>query len=521
MLTWQREEFIPSLVLFFMNEPLPQPAASEPAKPTAPDAKSWLAAVLPVVLIAACAELGISVLNNSALPIYFTQGLKISTSLLGVLMVPFFISEVLFKSPLGVLGDRFGRKPLMLGGALISVFTPLILITTHYDPLAATAVITLLVFGFLRALDGMGQAALWPALYAYVGDVVSENKRGAAMGVLNVVYMLGLALSFLIGGFVDDNFGPLFTHKATFGEQMRRLGVRIHTRAHAVGHGLKGLKDTLHHAHPALLPLPAVPAVPVIPVPPPNYQPEYYYPSFILASVLFGIAAIAALSVQGRVRRHHHHDAELAQAVTGHDEAISWDGFLAALRTVPQFLGLAFVTFLGIGCISLLVKKFALDEYGLSESAFGLLVLGPMIGIALIAVPAGHLADTWGKTRCVRLGFVLCAVGIWGIPVLHHFGAGIGGFMASAGVMGAGFVLAFPAWLALLTELGGEKQRGTVFAAVSTAQGVGALFGVLLGTQLYARVGHIAPFVAASVLVSAGTALALIFVRGNVKPASG
>ena len=500
-----------------MNEPLtqsPEPSSSE-ALSASPAEKGWLAATLPVVLIAACAELGISVLNNSALPIYFTQGLKISTSVLGFLMVPFFISEVLFKSPLGVLGDRFGRKPLMLGGALISVFTPLILITTHYDPLAATAVITLIVFGFLRALDGMGQAALWPALYAYVGDVVAEKKRGAAMGVLNVVYMLGLALSFLIGGFVDDNFGPLFTHRATFGEQMRRLGVKIHTHAHAVGHGLqnlhplKGLKETLHHA-PAALPAAAAPVLPPVKL---NFQPEYYHPSFILASVLFGIAAIAALSVQGRVRRRHH------QAEPGHDEAITWDGFLAALRTVPQFLGLAFVTFLGIGCISLLVKKFALDEYGLTESAFGVLVLGPMIGIALIAVPAGHLADTWGKTRCVRLGFVLCALGIWGIPVLHHFHQGIWGFMASAGVMGAGFVLAFPAWLALLTELGGEKQRGTVFAAVSTAQGVGALFGVVLGTQLYSLVGHIAPFVAASVLVSLGTLLALIFVRGDGKPA--
>ena len=491
-----------------MNQPSPETA---PVR-SSPQEKGWLAAVLPVVLIAACAELGISVLNNSALPIYFTQGLKISTSVLGFLMVPFFISEVLFKSPLGILGDRFGRKPLMLGGALISVFTPLILITTKYDPAAATAVITLIVFGFLRALDGIGQAALWPALYAYVGDVVAEKKRGAAMGVLNVVYMLGLALSFLIGGFVDDNFGPLFTHKASLGEQMHKLGMRLHTRAHAVGHGLH---ETLQRSHPVLHPLqlPALPAAPLEPLIKPAFQPEYYHPSFILASVLFGIAAIAALSVRGRVRAWKNQSAD-----TGHEEAITWDGFVAALRTVPQFLGLAFVTFLGIGCISLLVKKFALDEYGLSESAFGVLVLGPMIGIALIAVPAGHLADTWGKTRCVRLGFVLCAIGIWGIPILHHFGAGIAGFMVSAGVMGAGFVLAFPAWLALLTELGGEKQRGTVFAAVSTAQGVGALFGVVLGTQLYARVGHIAPFVAASALVSAGTLLALIFVRGTGVP---
>lgn len=484
-----------------MSQPLTQsPAESAPP----PKPSSWLAAVMPVVLIAACAELGISVLNNSALPIYFTQGLKIPTGTYGLLMIPFFISEVLFKSPLGVLADKFGRKPLMLGGAAVTVFTPLIFITTRYDPLAATAVITLIVFGFLRGLDGLGQAALWPSLYAYVGDVVEEKKRGAAMGAMNVVYMVGLALSFLIGGFVDDHFGKLFTHQATLGDTFHGLGRSFKSGLHSVGHGFH---RTLHHSHRLLEHHALIAASNAPPAPAPDHQPGYYYPSFILASVLFGIAVIAALGVRGKVRH------EVGHPDHAHDEAMTWEGFVAALKTVPQFLALAFVTFLGIGCISLLVKKFALDEYHLTETAFGALVLGPALLIALIAVPSGHLADKWGKTRCVRLGFLLCAIGIWGIPILHHLHAGISGFMVASGVLGAGFVLAFPAWLALLTELGGEKQRGTVFAAVSTAQGVGALGGAVIGTKLYEAVSHIAPFVAASILVSLGTLLALIFVR--------
>ena len=456
---------------------------------------------MPVILIAACAELGISILNNSALPIYFTKGLHIPTGTYSLLMIPFFISEVLFKSPLGVLADKIGRRPLMLGGAMVTVFTPLFFITIHYDYLAATAVITLLTFGFLRALDGLGQAALWPSLYAYVGDVVAEKKRGAAMGALNVVYMIGIAFSFLVGGFVDDNFGPIFAKQATLADQFSRFNARFQARVHTIGPHLR------HGLHPHSVPLP--PAVIIPPVPHYDFHPEYYYPSFILTSVLFGIAVLAALAVRGKVRPVDTHPDQAS------DETMTWEGFLAALKTVPQFLALAFVTFLGIGCIALLVKKFALDEYGMTETRFGLLVLGPALAIALVAVPAGHLADTWGKTRCVRLGFTLCTVGLWGIPILHHLHTGIAGFMVAAGVLGVGFVLAFPAWLALLTELGGERQRGTVFAAVSTAQGLGMLLGASVSGYIYSGLGHIAPFVAASCLVSLGTALALIFVRDS------
>ena len=199
---------------------------------------------------------------------------------------------------------------------------------------------------------------------------------------------------------------------------------------------------------------------------------------------------------------------------------MSWSGFLDALRTVPQFLGLAVVTFLGIGCIMPLVKKFALDEYGMTETAFGIHALGPAFVIALISVPVGHLADRWGKAQSVRAGFTLCTLGLWGIPVLHHYNIGILGFIGAVTVLGVGFVMAFPAWLALLAELGGEERRGTVFAAVSTAQGIGALGGVAVSGVLYDKLGHIAPFVAASILVSLGTLLAFLFVRPQRLPAS-
>ena len=504
-----------------MNQPQTQPEPVDVSPPASErkDGGGWFAVVLPVVLIAACAELGISVLNNSALPIYFTRGLHLSTRAYGAIMAMFFVSEVLFKSPLGALADKIGRRPLMLGGAAVTVFTPVLLISMRYNPATATAAAALIGFGFLRALDGLGEAALWPSLYAYVGDVVVEARRGAAMGVLNLVYMVGIAFSFLAGGFVDDTFGPVLTHQRTLGVQMRQVVVRAGHQIRSAGHTLK---NSLHRPHP--LPLlhhaaPAVPALPPVPVVPPAFQPEYYFPSFYLTALLFAVAVAAGLFLRTKVRTRpgdENHQPE---------EAVTWAGFVAALRVAPQFLLLAFVMFAGIGCISLLVKKFALDEFGITETAFGQLVLGPALVIGLIAVPAGRLADRWGKAHCVQLGFSLAALGLWGIPILHHIfknqlGTGMTAFVAAAAVMGIGSVIAFPAWLALLTSLCEDRQRGTVFGAVSTAQGVGALVGALAGTALY-DVHHILPFIVAASLVTLAALLALAFARDRAALPSG
>ena len=492
-----------------MSQPLPQsnvspnakayPAPTGTADNAVPDAApatsgKWLASVMPVLLIVACAELGISVLNNSALPVYFIKGLHLTTKVMGLVLAGFYISESLFKSPLGVLADRIGRKPLMLGGAAITVFTPIMLISMHYDPASVTAVAVLIAFGFLRALDGLGQAAMWPSLYAYIGDVVEEKKRGAAMGLLNVLYMLGSAFAFLVGGFADDSFGPWLTKQETFGAAIHRVGHKIHQSG-------SHLTERLHHHAHAL-----APAAPVVPA---DHQPEYYFPSFYLASVLFAVAVISAMALRGKVKHQASH------ADQGGGESITRAEFLLVLRTVPQYLGIAFVTFMGIGCILPILKLFVLEQFHITETEFGVLVLPPALVIAAIAFPAGQLADRWGATRSVRLGFSLCALGLISIPILSALGAGKYEFIAAATVMGVGFVIAFPAWLALLTVLGGENQRGTIFAAVSTAQGLGALIGLMIGSELYDAVGHVSPFIAAASFVSTGTLLSMVFIRGS------
>jgi DHA1 family multidrug resistance protein-like MFS transporter len=472
------------------------PAAKNGARGHKNAGRSWFRSVLPVAVIALCAEMGTSVLNNSTLPVYFEKGMKIGTDVLALIMIPFFISEALFKSPLGVLADKIGRKPLMLFGCLMTVFTPVLLRHVAYPALGIAG---LIAFGTLRLLDGLGGAALWPSLFAYVGDEVPEEKRGSAMALLNVMYIVGLALSFYVGGKLDDNFDPVLTGQNSFKGQIHRIGHHLHEMA-------RNLSDRVHHVH-YVMPIDHGFGRDLLTEA--MSKPGHYYPSMYLASFLFGLASIACV-----VGLRNKPPMSLSNAAEG--ENVTWESFVKALHNIPEFLGLAFVTFFGIGCIANLVKIFAVDEFHMTEEHVGLLMLVTATIIAGLAYPLGTLADRWGKSLSVRLGFILCAVGLWGIPILHGFhDVHETAFVFSAAVMGIGFVVAFPAWNALLTSLADASHRGTVFGAVSTCQGIGVLVGILVGGFLYKHAGHIAPFIASASFVTLGSVLACIFVRDS------
>jgi DHA1 family multidrug resistance protein-like MFS transporter len=176
-------------------------------------------------------------------------------------------------------------------------------------------------------------------------------------------------------------------------------------------------------------------------------------------------------------------------------------------------LWLTVTAFFGIGCIAQLVKLFAVDEFGLSEKEFGLLILWPAVIIGILAVPIGWMTDKWGKVRSVRLGFIMCSLSMWSLIVLSSRPSIRDSALIVAGsLLGLGFVVAFPAWMALLTTISKEKS-GTIIGAVSTAQGIGVGCGIVVGNWLYSHASknihtaHLAPFIASALFLSLATFL--------------
>src|SRR5438132_1001798 len=110
-------------------------------------------ALLAIAAIAGLAELSYAVMNISAMPVYLAYSLHFPASAVTGIGVGFLICEGVLKGPFGILGDRVGRKVLLVLGPLISVVTAIL--TLYVKPEQWY------LFFVLRGLDGAGAAALW------------------------------------------------------------------------------------------------------------------------------------------------------------------------------------------------------------------------------------------------------------------------------------------------------------------------------------------------------------------------
>ncbi|MBX3118348.1 MAG: MFS transporter [Fimbriimonadaceae bacterium] len=318
----------------------------------------------------------------------------------------------------------------------------------------------------LRAFDGIGAAMLWPAAFALMGDTVEDDERQQGMSLLNLCYLGGVAFAFPVGGFMNDVIGP---HLSTFtGERSASLW---------------------------------------------------------LAAILFAAVAVTAyFFLPSDTKRRNE-----AKAAGEHQEA-SFKDLLLSMRDIPQYLALAVVTFMGVGFPMSIVKLFAEEQFGMSESSFGLMVLPAVAAMALFSVPMSKLGERIGRARAVHVGLFLCMAGTTVIAL----GAFLP-FMRSAWVIaiggmpvGIGFLLTIPAWYASVSDLD-PKKRGANLGAIMTAQGVGAIIGLPLGGVFYDKLqpvgvqlglgeafGRYSPFLGCAVCIFIGWLLSVRVLKSHV-----
>jgi MFS family permease len=114
-----------------------------------------------------------------------------SATAIGLVVGSLALAEVIFKTPFGILSDRYGRVKFMLAG-----FVALILVSVAYPFFQDPSILFT-----IRFVQGIAIGAFSTTSVAIVADMY-QDKKGEAMGTYNSIKGAGYALGPLAGGLI-------------------------------------------------------------------------------------------------------------------------------------------------------------------------------------------------------------------------------------------------------------------------------------------------------------------------------
>ncbi len=116
---------------------------------------------------------------------------------LGMIFSGYAISRAIIMPIMGGLSDKYGRRIFIALGLLLLAVISLLYLPAH-NVYTLTAV---------RLLNGLAAGMIIPVAMAYAGEVAQEGKEGRAMGIITMIFYLGIAVGPLLGGIFWHLFG--------------------------------------------------------------------------------------------------------------------------------------------------------------------------------------------------------------------------------------------------------------------------------------------------------------------------
>jgi MFS family permease len=129
------------------------------------------------------------------LPRYVEGPLGGTGGSVGLAMGAFAISAVLMRPFVGRLGDRRGRRILIVGGALLVGVSVLGYLVAESLPVLVA----------LRVLTGAGEAFFYVGAAAGINDLAADSRRGEALSYFSLALYAGLAVGPVVGEIVLEN----------------------------------------------------------------------------------------------------------------------------------------------------------------------------------------------------------------------------------------------------------------------------------------------------------------------------
>ena len=459
----------------------PEVAAVPPVAPPARPARRvplWLA-VLATSLPMFMATLD-NLVMTSALPV-IRADLGASVDQLAWFVNAYTLAFATFMLPAATLGDRLGRRRVMLAG--LTVFT----LASVASALSTTAGALITA----RAVQGFGAAAVMPLSLTLLAAAVPERLRPAAIGIWGGVSGLGVALGPVIGGAVVEGVSwqaifwlnvpvgvvaaPLlwFAVRESFGRRQRldlrgtlMLGGSVFLGIWGIVHG----NDDGWTSVGVLVPL-----------------------------------VVAALLVPSYV----------VHARSREDAVLPLRLFRSRGFSVANAIGLTFTIGM-FGAVFLLAQNLQIVQ-GYSPLEAGLRTL-PWTAAPMVVAPlAGMLASRTGLRALLLVGLVLQAGSLVWFAVVTEAGSSYASFLAPLVMAGIGMGLTFaPSATAVLDGLG-DEDFGTASSANSTIREFGVALGVAGLTAVFlGNGGELTPTgydgaIGPALLVGAGSVAVAVF----------
>ena len=361
--------------------------------------------LLRLAVVTGAGQIAFALLNVYALPLYLVEGLKVSGFALGAVSTTFLLVEMFLKFPLGKLSDRYGRKPFIALGPLIVCLNPTIIASL---PLRLWA----LIFP-LRALDGVGAAALWPPLFAMVGDKVDRESRAAAMSVMNTVYVGAIGVAILLGSFME----------------------------HLTG----------------------------------SFKFPFYIASLLLlisgATGYFALPNVPPSKEEPRRKRDNPSAAAHEPALQARQQNSYSIYFLLLILSISLLMSM------GVLSLANFLVLYLRETIKLTALQVGLLLIAMALPVVVLGLPLGHAADRWGKALAVRISLVVSAAMMWLIPHCHvvPLFALIGVVLVTSHILGTPAWLALVSEMAPASRRG--SLMGMVATAEGAGAALGPLLG--------------------------------------------
>jgi MFS family permease len=168
----------------------------------------------------------------------------------------------------------------------------------------------------------------------------------------------------------------------------------------------------------------------------------------------------------------------------------AWNDYLGAVaafsRPARMFLLTELLAWTNHGVFAVVFNLYLL-EGGYRESFVGSAVSLNGLGMALAALPAGMLADRWGRRRCLVLGAALDATAqLTRASFLHP-----GTILAGSFVAGVGQAFLSIAAAPFITDHSGPRERTHLFSTYFAITLLAAVAGSVLGGEIPAWLRHL------------------------------